>query len=130
MFPSVMDPTQESPVNLLRIWQEPFRPIPRPATNPLLVPQTATDLASHYDIAISHPDVHMPPFAAFEGWLARAAAERGLSCALLHNGVVQEAIQRLAWGTLTIGYYVDYFALWHVAGDPYARLAHAVQDAG
>ncbi|HMF13010.1 MAG TPA: hypothetical protein VKE94_11915, partial [Gemmataceae bacterium] len=37
---------------------------------------------------------------------------------------------RLATGQLTIGFHLDYFALWHVADDPYAQLAQAVLDAG
>ena len=41
-----------------------------------------------------------------------------------------EAIRRLAAGALTVGYHLDYFALWHVADDRFARLSQAVQDAG
>jgi hypothetical protein len=96
----------------------------------LQVPARAEDLASHYDLTISHPGVRMERFAAFDRWLAEAAAEYDLSCALIHDGVVHEAIGRLGQGRLTIGFHLDYFALWHVAGDPYARLAVAVEDAG
>jgi hypothetical protein len=98
--------------------------------HPLLVPRSPTDLSDHYDLTISHPAVELAPFGAFERWLAEAAAWRGLSCALIHDGIVQEAIQRLDSGRLTIGYHLDYFALWHVTDDLYARLANAVLDAG
>jgi hypothetical protein len=87
------------------------------------------ELASHYDLTISQPLPVKPQMAAFNAWLAEAAAERGLSCALLHEGVVEEAICRLDEGQLTIGLHLDYFALWNVFDDPYARLSQAVQDA-
>lgn len=95
----------------------------------LLVPFNA-DLAAHYDLTISHPAVDQVAFAAFDRCLARAAAGWGLSAALIHDGVVHEAIHRLERGQLTLGYHIDYFALWHVPDDPYARLAQAVEDAG
>src|SRR5207244_7300069 len=63
-------------------------------------------------------------------WLADAAGRHGLTCALLHDGVVHEAARRLTTGALTVGYHLDYFALWHVADDRFARLSQAVQDAG
>lgn len=72
----------------------------------------------------------MPSFRAFDAWLATAAASRGLSCCLIHDGVVQETLERLQSGTIHIGFHLDYFALWHVPGDPYARLAEAVADSG
>ncbi|HEV8061754.1 MAG TPA: hypothetical protein VGP68_17890, partial [Gemmataceae bacterium] len=31
---------------------------------------------------------------------------------------------------LHCGFHLDYFALWHVPGDPYARLAEAIRDSG
>ena len=31
---------------------------------------------------------------------------------------------------LQVGFHLDYFALWHVSEDPYARLAQAVRDSG
>jgi hypothetical protein len=96
----------------------------------LLIPNHPGDLAAHYDLTISHPSPDLTAFRAFDQWLAQAAAVRGLSCALLHDGVVHEAIRRLDQGRLKIGFHLDYFALWHVAGDAYARLAEAVQDAG
>ena len=97
---------------------------------PLLVPARPEDLAPHYDLTISHPALDAPQFAAFDRWLVRRRPDFGLSCALIHDGVVAEAVRRLGDGRLTIGYHLDYFALWHVADDPYARLAEAVQDAG
>ena len=98
--------------------------------SPLLVPARPDDLAPHYDLTISHPAVDQPSLAAFERWLAEAAARRGLSCAVLHDGVVHEAIRRLEEGRLSAHLHLDYFAMWHIAGDPYARLAQAIQDAG
>src|SRR5579872_1890267 len=97
---------------------------------PLFAPAHGAQLAAHYDLTISHPHVEQAEFAVFGRWLAQAAAEYDLSCALIHDGIVSEALQRLADGRLTIGYHLDYFALWHVGGDPYARLSFAVQDVG
>lgn len=96
----------------------------------LIVPSRPEDLLPHYDVTISQPTTDQPHFRAFNRWLAEEAGQRGLSCALLHDGVVNEAIRRLAAGALTVGYHLDYFALWHVADDRFARLSQAVQDAG
>jgi hypothetical protein len=96
----------------------------------LQMPAHPAELASSYDLTISQPTIDSPPFAVFHRWLAEAAADHGLSCALLHDGVVQEAIHRLARGELAIGFHLDYYSLWHRADDPYARLAVAVEDAG
>jgi hypothetical protein len=96
----------------------------------MIVPIRTEDLADHYDLTISHPAVDEITFASFDRWLARAAAARGLSCALIHDGIVHEAVRRLAAGELSIGFHLDYFALWHVPEDAYARLAQAVQDSG
>jgi len=101
-----------------------------PCVGAIPIPARPEELTDHYDLTISHPAVEQPQLAAFERWLAAAAAARGLSCALIHDGVVAEATRRLEAGQLTIGYHLDYFALWHVADDPYARLSQAVQDAG
>src|ERR1700679_3743988 len=97
---------------------------------PLFAPRDPGQLAAHYDLTISHPQVHQAEFAVSDRWLAQAAADRDLSCALLHDGVVHEALKRITTGNLTIGYHLDYFALWHIAEDPYNRLSFAVQDAG
>ena len=97
---------------------------------PLPAPAGPLDLADHYDLTISHPAVDAPQFLAFDRWLSRAAHNLGLSCALIHDAVAPEAVRRLGEGRLTIGYHLDYHALWHVAEDPYARLAEAVTDAG
>jgi hypothetical protein len=94
------------------------------------VPTRPEELAAHYDLTISHPTVRMETFAAFDRYLAEAAAEYDLTCGLIHDGVVQEALRRLAAGRLTIGFHLDYFALWHIPDDPYARLAAAVEDSG
>ncbi len=101
---------------------------PEPARMP--VPQRPEELVGHYDLTISHPEIEAVTYAAFERWLARAATRLGLSCALIHEGIVREAIRRLARGELSVGYHLDYHALWHRPDDPYARLAEAIQDAG
>jgi hypothetical protein len=108
-----------------RVWAG--GPAPR---RTLIVPARPEDLQPHYDITLSLPVPHQPQFQAFARWLAEEAGRRGLSCALFHDGVAQEAIRRLTAGTLTVGYHLDYFALWHVADDRFARLSQAVQDAG
>jgi hypothetical protein len=99
------------------------------ASESLPSPTNALDLAAHYDLALSHPKVDEISFRAFDRLLARACADRGLACLLVHDGNVHEVIQRVATGRVTIGYHLDYFALWHT-DDPYARLTTAVQDAG
>jgi hypothetical protein len=96
----------------------------------LHVPARAEDLAAHYDLTISHPSPRLDTFAAFDDWLAEAAAEFDLSCGILHDGVVAEAVRRLGAGQLSIGFHLDYFSLWHIGDNPYARLAIAIQDAG
>lgn len=116
---------------LLQGAQEFSTAVPAAASGPgLPIPHRPDELAEHYDLTLSHPTIDMPQFAAFERFLAAAAARRGLSCALIHDGILQEATQRLVTGSLTIGFHLDYYALWHVGNDPYARLAQAVQDAG
>jgi hypothetical protein len=87
-------------------------------------------LAAYYDLTISHPAVRQVEFTFFDDWLAAAAAEYGLSCALIHDGIVLETVRRLSAGEMAIGFHLDYYALWHRSTDPYARLAEAVQDAG
>ena len=62
---------------------------------PLPAPAGASDLADHYDLTISHPAVDTPQFVSFDRWLAGAAPELGLSCALIHDPVVHEAVRRL-----------------------------------
>jgi hypothetical protein len=90
----------------------------------------AAEIPALYDLTLSRPDVEQVSFSSFESLLARAATAHGLSCGLIHDGIVHEAIRRLSDGRLRIGFHLDYFALWHVPDDPYARLAQAVQDAG
>lgn len=94
------------------------------------IPQRPDDLAGHYDVTISHPEPRPDAFRAFDDLLATAAAARGLSCAVLHEAVLDGALVRLADGLLSIGYHLDYFALWHESEDRYARLARAIEDAG
>jgi len=101
---------------------------PGPAKMP--APTRPEELAAHYDLTMSHPEVGAVCFAAFDRWLAREAAGLGLSCALVHDGIVREVLRRLTAGEMTVGYHLDYHALWHRPDDPYALLAEAVQDAG
>lgn len=121
------DELDMGPRQAVQIWQPDDRLNQGP---PLSTPSGPGELAAHYDLTISQPSPDQPQMASFDRWLARAAARHGLSCALIHDGIVHEAIDRLQQGRLTIGYHLDYFALWQVADDPYARLACAVQDAG
>jgi hypothetical protein len=95
----------------------------------LFAPTIPAALAASYDLSISHPQIDELQFRSFDRFLAQACADRGLSCLLVHDGIVHEVIQRLMTSRLTIGYHLDYFALWHV-DDPYGRLAVAVQDCG
>jgi hypothetical protein len=96
----------------------------------LAIPAGPHELAPHYDLTISHPAVDMVQYAVFGRWLAEAARPLGLSCALIHQGVVAEALRRLATGELTIGFHLDYESYWHRPADPFACLAFAVLDAG
>jgi hypothetical protein len=96
----------------------------------LQVPTSPEHLAAYYDLTISHPQIDMPAFAAFDSWLGEAAAAQGLSFALLHDGVRDEATRRLHAGAMSVGFHLDYYAEWHRPGDGYARLAEAVEDAG
>jgi hypothetical protein len=96
----------------------------------LEVPAGPDDLAAHYDLTISHPPIDMPQYSVFERWLADAATACGLSCALIHGGVVAESVRRLAAGELTIGFHLDYESYWHRTDDLFARLAFAILDAG
>jgi hypothetical protein len=94
------------------------------------VPASPEELCAHYDLTLSRPQSEAARFSAFEQWLAGAAFEHGLSCGLIHDGVINEAVQRLERGTIRIGLHLDYFALWHVPESPFLHLALAVQDAG
>ncbi len=114
----------------LRLWTEADEEVSSVQTCPLPVPQTARHLSDHYDLTISRPRADMETFAAFDRWLAAAASDRGLSCCLLTDNVVREAIERLRTGQLKVGFHLDYFALWHVPEDPYAMLAQTVFDRG
>ena len=93
-------------------------------------PSRPEELAAHYDLTISHPEADSVTYAAFERWLATEAKALGLSCALIHDGAVREVICRLSAGEMTVGFHLDYHALWHRSDDLYARLAEAVQDSG
>jgi hypothetical protein len=96
------------------------------------IPRTAADLASHYDLVLSHSDDpdFSTNFGFFHECLARAAEEQGLRVALLHPGIVEEALSRLGRGQLRITYHLDFASRWQQSADPFARLAEAVQDTG
>jgi hypothetical protein len=115
---------------LIKLWEDWQAQQDEQPSNPLLIPQIPNDLAAHYDLTISHPAADSIAFNSFDRWLAQAAAARGLNCALLRDGLVEEAVRRLEQGRLSIGFHLDYFALWHVADNPYAQLAQAVHDHG
>jgi hypothetical protein len=114
----------------LRLWVEPEPVTQRGSIGQIACPRDASKLGRHYDLTISRPCVDMEAFTAFDGWLASAAALRNLSCCILTDAVVQEATERLQSGRLQIGFHLDYFSLWHIPDDPYARLARAVRDSG
>jgi hypothetical protein len=106
----------------------------RPALQPVATPdvqfsETAA-LPNHFDLTLSQPDAHTPQFAAFDRWLMLEAAGHGLSCGLIHDGNIAEVIERIAAGQMTVGYHLDYYALWHRPDDPYARLAQVIEDTG
>jgi hypothetical protein len=109
---------------------EPARLVAPRREVPLHIPTRPEGLAAHYDITLSRPLAEAARFAAFERYLAAAAADQGLSCGLLHDDVIAEAVRRLAQGRLRIGFHLDYFALWHVSDNPYLHLTLAIQDAG
>ncbi len=96
----------------------------------LPVPRQPAELMAHYDLTISHPDIDQITFNHFDRYLAQAAQDRGLSCALIHQGIVHEVIQRLCTGRMRIGFHLDYYATWNRPDDPFTRLTEAVQDTG
>jgi hypothetical protein len=96
----------------------------------LPAPARPEDLAGHYDLTIGHPAGDGDALAGLDAWLADCASGHDLSCALLHDGIIHEATRRLEQGRLTVGFHLDCHARWHVADDPFACLAVAVQDAG
>ena len=129
-MPAIQPQVVTEPVSPLCVWEEPELPAPATVDASLPVPRFPQDLADSYDLTISRPSCDMPAFRAFDRWLAVAAASRGLSCCLVHDSVVQEVIDRLQTGRLRVGFHLDYFALWHVPGDSYARLAEAIAESG
>jgi hypothetical protein len=94
------------------------------------VPMGPADLAGHYDLVFSHPRPDTPEYAAFDRWLAEAAARSDLSFALVHDGIVHEVVRRLGTRELTVGLHLGYETLWRWPDDPHVRLAFAVGDAG
>lgn len=77
-----------------------------------LVPAGTDDLAAHYNLTVSLAADHGP----FGRSLAEAADAHGLTLTVLQDGTVHEALRRLADGRLTVGFHLDYFALWHRPG--------------
>ena len=114
----------------LKLWDEPATDVQADQPGSLDAPQNGAQLARHYDLTISRPRVDMEAFRTFDHWLATAARDCELSCCILTDAVVREATERLQTGRLQIGLHLDYFSLWHVSDDPYARLTHAVCDSG
>ena len=94
------------------------------------VPHGPEDLAAYYDLTISHPQSTCPPSPLSIAGSELPPTAHGLSFALLHDGVRDEATRRLTAGAMSVGFHLDYFAEWHRPGDGYARLAEAVEDAG
>src|SRR5438552_2565331 len=94
---------QDGLPGLLRVWNEPTHLTP-PRSNKLFIPNTAAELAEHYDLTISQPSADLGTFARFNQWLAEACQTMGMSAALIHDGVVHEVIHRLDDERLTIGY--------------------------
>lgn len=66
----------------------------------------------------------------FALWLAESCAVRGLRCAVLHEGIVQDAWTAVAKGELRIHTLLDLTAHWWNYDDPYVQLCYAVKDAG
>jgi hypothetical protein len=66
----------------------------------------------------------------FFQWLQEACAVRGLNCAVLHEGVVTEALGAISDRRLKIGTLLDLTAKWWDHEDPYVQLCYAVKDTG
>ena len=112
----------------LHLWEEPPEHDLPAVDAGLEIPRSPEDLRAHYDLTISRPTSDMISFRAFDRWLAAVAATRGLTCCLLHDGVVKEAIERLQTGRLYSGFHLDYFALWHVPSSARPRVSRASPD--
>ncbi len=67
---------------------------------------------------------------AFCRWVREACAVRGLTCEVLHEGVVKDAWSAVRAGEVRIGTLLDLTALWWHDEDPYVQLCYAVKDAG
>ncbi len=67
---------------------------------------------------------------AFSQWVREACAVRGLTCEVLHEGVVKDAWSAVRSDRLRIGTLLDLTALWWHDEDPYVQLCYAVKDAG
>ena len=66
----------------------------------------------------------------FAEWLREACELRGLTCAVVDEGVVEAAHSAILAGELRIGTLLDLTALWWHEEDPYVQLCYAVKDAG
>jgi hypothetical protein len=96
----------------------------------LHVPNGPGSLLEHYDVTISRPSERLPGDVVFEQWLAEAAGASGLSCGLIHPGVVEAAVARLHAGEMSVGLHMDGATDWRRPENPFVRLAFAVQDSG
>jgi hypothetical protein len=101
-----------------------------PADSALVVLAGPDELAAHYDLTVGHPSVERAQSGVFERWLADAAATYGLSCALVHDGIVGECVRRLSSAELNVGLHLACNTAWHCPGDLFHQLALAVLDAG
>src|SRR5260370_17915827 len=91
-------------------WSSPRKTEQRTDLAKLSAPARAGDLAAHYDLTVSHPKIDEISFRFFDQWLAQAAAERGLSCLLFHDRIVDEVVRRLTAGPFGIGHPPHYLS--------------------
>ena len=75
------------------------------------------------DLAVGQRDESS---STFTNWLRHECETRGLSCAVLHEGVVRDTWSAVSSGRLRIGTLLDLTALWWHDDDPYVQLCYAV----
>lgn len=86
--------------------------------------------SGNYDLSMSLKDPAHPSFAIFLESLQKECSRRGLRFLLVHEGNVQETIEKIRIGKLTSGFHLDFFSLWHEANEPFAKLSQTIQDCG
>ena len=67
---------------------------------------------------------------AFTRWLRASCETRGLTCQVLHEGLVRDTWSAVRSGRMRIRTLLDLTALWWNNDDPYVQLCYAVKDAG